>query len=354
MKFVTPPSLSPGDSVAVVAPSSGGARNAPHVFELALERLRTAFNLDPVVYPTARQSDEFLAANPRARAADVHDAFRNPAVSGVFATIGGWDQLRIVRHLDPDVLRENPTRFYGMSDNTNLSLALWNEGIVSYNGAQLLNELAVPGELPDYTERYCRRAFFEDSLGELEPAPEWTDEPSTWWTNPDELATPPAYGSNPGWRWAGGAEPVSGRIWGGSRAVIEWQLASGASDPDPADLEGAVLALEMAEDLPSAPEVRATLLCLGERGLLERFSAVLVGRPPGRSYLEEPPREEREAYRKRVYDAIVDEVERHNPDAPVVLGLDWGHTNPVAPLPIGGLVDVDPGAETVTFPAPGE
>jgi len=347
--FVTPPPLSPGDSVAVLAPSSGGARTAPHVFELGLERLRTVFDLEPVVYPTARQSDEFLADNPRARAADIHTAVRDPDVAGIAATIGGWDQLRVRRHLDPDVLAANPTRFYGMSDNTNLSLAFWNAGVVSYNGAQLMNELAVPGELPAYTERYCRRAFFEDSLGELAPATEWTDEPSTWWTNPAEMRSPPAYEANPGWRWAGGRDPVSGRIWGGNRSIIEWTLAADRAVPAPTDLDGAVLAIETAEIIPSPDEVRATLMCMGERGLLEQFTAVLVGRPPGRSHLEEPPREEREAYRERMYDAIADEVARYNPDAPVVMGLDWGHTTPIAPLPIGERVTVDPVSETIAF-----
>ena len=347
--FVVPPALAPGDRVAVVAPSSGGARNAPHVFELGLKRLRDVFDLEPVVYPTARQSDEFLAASPRARAADVHAAFRDPDIAGVVATIGGWDQLRIRRHLDLDVLGDNPTRFYGMSDNTNLSLALWNAGVVSYNGAQLMNELAVPGVLPAYTERYCRRAFFEESVGELDASAEWTDEPSTWWANPDEMDSPPAYEPNPGWRWEGGSDPVSGRLWGGSRAIVEWNLATDRFVPDPERLDGTVLALETAEDLPSATDVRGTLMAMGERGLLERFAAVLVGRPPGRSYLEEPPREEREADRERVYDAVVTEVERYNPDAPVVCGLDWGHTTPVAPLPIGGQVTVDPESEAIRF-----
>jgi muramoyltetrapeptide carboxypeptidase LdcA involved in peptidoglycan recycling len=349
MEFVTPPALEPGDRVAVVAPSSGGARNAPHVLELGLERLRTVFDLEPVVYPTARQSDAFLADHPGARAADVHAAFRDPEIRGVFATIGGADQLRVLRNLDIGVLREHPTRFYGMSDNTNLNLALWNAGIVSYNGAQVMNELGVPGELPEYTERYCRRAFFEESLGDLEPSDEWTDEPSTWWTNPAEMDTAPAYEANPGWRWAGGDDAVTGRVWGGSRAIVEWQLATDRYLPDPDALDGAVLAVETAENLPSATAVGATLMCLGERGLLDRFAAVLVGRPPGRSYLREPPREEREAYRERVYDAVAEQVARYNPDAPVVLGLDWGHTNPVAPLPVGGRVAVDPGERTVTF-----
>lgn len=334
----------------MIAPSSGGARNAPHVLELALERLQTVFELEPVVYPTARQSDEFLAANPRARAADVHAAFEDPDITGIFATIGGWEQLRILKHLDPEVLSEHPTRFFGMSDNTNISLVLWNHGIISYNGAQLMNEIAVPGELPAYTERYCRRAFFEDSLGELTPSPEWTDEPAPW-GDPDAFESPPSYEPNPGWRWAGGETPVTGRLWGGCRAIVEWQLATDRYLPESDALEGAVLALETAEDLPEPETVGGTLMCLGERGLLERFGAVVVGRAPGRSFLEEPPQEERKAYRSRVYDAVIEQVERYNPDAPIVCGLDWGHTTPIAPLPIGEAITVDPEQEAITLGA---
>ncbi|MFW6003166.1 MAG: LD-carboxypeptidase [Halanaeroarchaeum sp.] len=134
-EFVTPPPIAADDRVAVLAPSSGGAHEAPHLLELGLQRLRDVFDLDPVVYPTARQRDQFLRDNPRARAADVHTAFRDPDISGIVATIGGADQLRMLRYLDPTVLRGHPTRFFGMSDNTNLGLYLWNHGIVSYNGA---------------------------------------------------------------------------------------------------------------------------------------------------------------------------------------------------------------------------
>lgn len=345
--FVTPPPLEPGDSVAVVAPSSGGARTAPHVFELGLQRLREVFELEPVVYPTARQGDEFLSANPRARAADIHAACRDPDIAGIVATIGGDDQLRVLRHLDPEVLRANPTRFYGMSDNTNLELYLWREGIVSYNGAQLMNELAVPGELPEYTERYCRRAFFEDSLGEIKPASEWSDDPSTWWTNPEEMDTPPEYESNPGREWAGDDGAVSGRLWGGTQSIIEWQLAANRYLPDPARLDGAILCVETSELIPKPGEVGGTLMCLGERGLLERFDGVVVGRAPTRSFRTEPPREQREAYRTQLRERIAREITRYNLDAPVVFGVDWGHTTPTAPLPLGDIVELDPESETI-------
>lgn len=79
----------------------------------------------------------------------------------------------------------------------------------------------------------CRRtpsgtaaAFFEDSLGVLEPAPEYSDDPSTWWTNPEELSTPPEYESNPGREWVDGTEAVSGPLWGATQSIVGWQLAT--------------------------------------------------------------------------------------------------------------------------------
>jgi muramoyltetrapeptide carboxypeptidase LdcA involved in peptidoglycan recycling len=91
------------------------------------------------------------------------------------------------------------------------------------------------------------------------------------------------------------------------------------------------------------------MMCLGERGLLERFSAVLVGRPQTRNRLERPGDEARERYRRDQREAVLSELARYNPDAPVVFDLDFGHTNPTAPVPIGGRVAVDPRDGTIRF-----
>lgn len=346
--FVVPPALEPGDKIAVVAPSSGSAASAPQVRDLGVKRLREIFDLEPIVYPTAEKDNEYLEAHPEERARDLHKAFRDPEIRGVVATIGGDDQLRVLSHLDSDVFRENPTRFYGMSDNTNFELYLWNLGIVSYYGGQLMNQIATPGHLPEYTERYLRRAFFEESLGELDAADEWTDDVVDW--NTDEYADhEPEYESNPGWKWMGGKERAEGRLWGGCRAIIEWHLMVERYPPDSDALDGAVLAIETDETLPKADRVKWTLMCMGERGLLERFDAVLVGRPATRSHLEQPNDDERRAYRERQRETIAGQLERYNPNIPVVFDLDFGHTNPTAPLPIGGRVVVDPTAEQIVF-----
>jgi len=78
--FQTPPPTISGDRVAVVAPSSGGAANACHVLALSLRRLREEFELEPIVYPTARQSDEFLDCTVTA-VRTAHTANRRPTQS---------------------------------------------------------------------------------------------------------------------------------------------------------------------------------------------------------------------------------------------------------------------------------
>lgn len=347
--FITPPPVSSGDGVAIIAPSSGGAASARRILALGCQRVRDAFGLRPVIHPTARQSDDFLRGHPRARAAAIHEAFRDPEIPAVIATIGGDDQLRVLRHLDPDLLRNHPTRFYGISDNTNLALYLWKQGIVSYYGGQLMSQVATPGPLPPYTERYLRRALFEDALGELEEADEWADL-TVGWGDAAYGSADPGYEPAPGWTWAGGNEPVSGRLWGGCFAILEWQLMTDRYLPDPSRLDGAVLVLETAEDLPPAKRVKWALMSMGERGLLERFGAVLVGRPATQNWRAKRSPEERRNYRSSQQNVIREQLERYNPVAPVVFDLDFGHTNPTAPVPIGGHVQIDPPAQRIFFP----
>jgi muramoyltetrapeptide carboxypeptidase LdcA involved in peptidoglycan recycling len=267
----------------------------------------------------------------------------------VIANIGGHDQLTVLPHLDGDVLREHPTRFYGYSDNTNLALFLWNQGIVSYYGGSTLLEYAMDGELFDYTEEYLRRALFDHSIGEWTEAEVFTDEAGDW-EDPESVETTRDIEQSDGRRWRGGDETVSGRLWGGCYAVLVEQFLADRYLPDPDALDGTVLALETSELIPDPAIVRANLRALGERGLLERFDGVLVGRAAARSHAEEHPREWRVRYRERQRDAIADVFQTYNPDAPVVFDCEFGHTYPTCPIPIGGEVEIAPATESIRLP----
>jgi muramoyltetrapeptide carboxypeptidase LdcA involved in peptidoglycan recycling len=84
--------------------------------------LREEFGLRPVEYPTTRTKQ----ASPAERAKDLHTAFSDPEIRAVLTSIGGEDQIKVLRHLDPAVLAGNAKPFFGYSDNTNLHLFLWN------------------------------------------------------------------------------------------------------------------------------------------------------------------------------------------------------------------------------------
>lgn len=346
--FITPPPLEPGDSVAIVSPASGLAATFPHVYEKGLERIRSVFGLEPVEFPTAKKDDDFLYAHPEKRAEDIEEAFESPNIRGVIATIGGNDQIRVLDHLDGELLRENPTRFYGISDNTNLAQFLWNHGIVSYYGGHVLTDFAFPGALPPYLESGLRSALFDDSFGAMQTAPEFTDQ-DMGWDDPKNLDRSPDMDENPGWSWHGGDAAARGRTWGGNLEITHLQLAADRYVPPPDELEGTVLVMETSEELPEPGVVQRTLLAMGERGLLERFDGLLVGRIKARSHLVDRSKGEREDYRERVRETIVDVFTMYNSTAPVVSNVDFGHTNPILPIPIGGTVTIDPKAEEIRF-----
>ncbi|AGB14694.1 putative MccF-like protein (microcin C7 resistance) [Halovivax ruber XH-70] len=351
-EFVVPPALEPGDKVAIVATSSGAAATFPHVYELGLERIREAFDLEPIEYPTATADQETLSADPEMRARDIEEAFRDPEISGVITTLGGDDQIRFVDQLDPDVLRENPTRFFGYSDNTILASYLWQQGIVSYYGPSVLTEFAMQGSMFDHTVEYSRRALFEESIGEIGPAEFFSDHDLNW-ADPDNLERRRETEPSDGWRWAGGSDdatgPVTGRTWGGCLTVLDQLLAANVAVPEPADVDGDILLLETSEVMPEPWYARQFLIAMGERGLLERFDGVIVGRAKARNAFEEPPADERVAYRDELREAIEATIALYNPDVPIVFDVEFGHCAPTVPVPVGAMATIDPAEARISF-----
>ncbi len=100
----------------MLSPSFAAPAVAPQVHEQAMRRLEELTGLVPVEYPTTRR----LGASAQARAADLNAAFGDPEVRAVLATIGGEDQITVVPHLDPALVRADPKPFLGYSDNTRL------------------------------------------------------------------------------------------------------------------------------------------------------------------------------------------------------------------------------------------
>lgn len=305
-------------------------------------RLQQLTGLVPVEYPTTRR----LGASPQERARDLNSAFADPEIRAVLATIGGEDQITVVPHLDPNLLRADPKPFLGYSDNTNLLNWMWTHGIAAFYGGSTQVHLG-PGPAIDEVHATSLRAALLTGgrLQVTEPGEsedigrDWQD-PAALTEYGDREATEP-------WTWTGPAQSVTGRTWGGCAEVVQWILTAGRFPADPAVLDGGVLLLETSEELIPVRELGWIVRSLGERGLLAAVRAVVVARPPTSGFNVRPTSAERAALRSQQRDEVIQTVHRYNPDAVIVVGVPFGHTRPQWILPYGGDVTVDGASQTL-------
>ncbi len=331
-----------GDKVAVLSPSFAAPAVAPEVHEQAMRRLEELTGLVPVEYPTTRR----LGASTRDRAADLNAAFADPEIRAVLATIGGEDQITVVPHLDPDLVRADPKPFLGYSDNTNLLNWLWTHGVAGFYGGSTQVQLG-PGPAADEVHATSLRAALLTGERVALTEPGESEDIGKDWQGPAALTEYGDREPTEPWTWAGPARSVTGPTWGGCAEVVQWILTAGRFPADPAVLDGGVLLLETPEERIPARELGWIMRALGERGLLAAVDAVLVARPPTSTFDVRPTPDERAARRAEQRDVAIETVRRYNPDAVIVVGVPFGHTRPQWILPYGGEVTVDGASQTL-------
>jgi muramoyltetrapeptide carboxypeptidase LdcA involved in peptidoglycan recycling len=340
--LTVPPKPTRGARVAVVSPSWAGPGAYPAVHELAMRRLREELEVEPVEYPTTRR----IGASARDRAADIIAAFSDPEVGAVMATIGGDDQLTVLPHLDADAIHGHPKPFFGFSDNTNLLNWLWNLGIVGYHGGSTMIHLGRGGATHPVSVSSLRAALFTTDEIEITPVDAFSEDPVPWNTDAALTDLPP---QRPGgaWTWHRADAIAQGPTWGGNLEVLHWILASGRWMRTADDYVGCILLVETSEEMPSATEVYRMLRNMGERGVLEQFPAVVVGRPKTSHFSTPRTDDDRAAYAAEQREAIVRALDEYAPQAMAVFNVDIGHTDPQWVVPYGGLMRIDGWAGTI-------
>ena len=321
--------LRPGDTVSVISPSSDCAGRFVHVFELGISRLREVFGLEVKEYPATRK----LAASFKERAADIEAAFCDSQTKAVFAAIGGFDQMLVLKHVDWNLIKNNPKPFFGFSDNTSLHLMLFRLGIPSYYGGNVMNQFAWPPKMLPLTEKFARYAFFDSGPKRLECSGTF-NEVDLPWADTAFSTSEKTYDTSPPWSWHGEGT-VSGVLWGGCLEVLSNHLMAENGLPPAQLINGGVLALETSEELPSSFQCWSTLVALGERGFLQSLSAVLMGRPKGWFFNRQLSPDERRAYRSEIEERALHALRLYNSKAPMVFNVDFGHTEPQIILPFG-------------------
>jgi muramoyltetrapeptide carboxypeptidase len=329
---VKPERLWPGDAVGIVSPSWYGGEVFAHRIERGVEKLR-ALGFRVKIAPHALNASGYVSDTPENRAADLHAMFTDPDVHMVMATIGGDHANHLLPLLDWELIRANPKIFMGFSDITVLNVAISTmTGLVTFNGPSLMTDWAEFPDMPDYAERYVRRALtMAEPIGEIEPSPWWTDEFLDWSTQTD-LIRPREQRPSEGWRWLRGGQ-TEGVLVGGCLESLE-HLRGTRYWPD---WDGKILFLETSEETPSPARVDAMLMDYENMGVFAQIRGLLFARPYG--YDDEQRAELHDILRERT----------RNFTFPVVANMDFGHTTPIFTLPIGVRATIDADAQRFTI-----
>jgi muramoyltetrapeptide carboxypeptidase len=261
--------------------------------------------------------DDYEAGPAEKRAEDLHTLFTAPEVDVIQVLWGGTGAIRILPHVDFDLIAANPKALMGYSDITNLHVALRQEaGLATLHGPGL-GSMGYP-ERTDFTWESAREGFRTGATG---PVPHDPDDPYRR-TIVGGRATGPIVGGNlftfvhlMGTPW----EPVFDR---------------------------SILFFEEVNEPAYVIEIHLDQLKLA--GKLDGVVGVVVGELKDCDWSEKRP----EAPRNR---SIEDVLERCLAPlgVPVLYRLPLGHGKHLATIPLGVQATLDAEARTLTIDEPG-
>jgi muramoyltetrapeptide carboxypeptidase len=276
-----------------------------------------ALGLIPDFAPHLLNRSRDYRTSARERLIDLHAAFADPNVKGVFCARGGYGVSEIVADVDYDLIRRNPKVFVGFSDVTLMHLAIQNRtGLVTFHG-----RMPALTKFPPYSLEALRRSVCSpEALGRL--------------INPEE-GNPlrplyPLRTITPG--------AATGRLVGGNLSMI----AAAMGTPWEIDTRGAIFFFEDVDERPYS--IARMLLALRQAGKLTQAAGIVVG-----VCADCDKTSDASPYTlNEVFDDVLNDLK-----IPVFSGLALGHTDDQLTVPLGVQARLDATACTLTVLEPG-
>ncbi|HSY04045.1 MAG TPA: LD-carboxypeptidase [Acidobacteriaceae bacterium] len=136
-----PPSVPPGAKIAVLSPASSAKSER---ITAGIEKLR-ALGYNPIASEHAYgKHPPYFSASVEDRLNDLHTAVKDPEVSAIICTRGGYGSNYLLPHLDLDLIRANPKPFFAYSDHTALQTWINDQtGLVAFHGPMAAADFSV-------------------------------------------------------------------------------------------------------------------------------------------------------------------------------------------------------------------
>ena len=314
MKTIFPEKLKKGDKVMVVAPSNSISIISKETRNIANERFKQ-IGLEVVFSEHVEEIDNFDSSSIKSRISDLHAAFSDTNIKGIFTVIGGFNCNQLLQYLDWDIIRNNPKVFIGYSDTTALQNTIYAKtGLVTYSGpaystfGQKLHF--------DYTLEYFNKCLFNNNEFDVNPSESWSDD--KWYIDQQNRKL----NKNIGWLAINEGES-EGTILGAN--ICTFNLLQGTEYfPDISD---AILFLEddAESKLGNFDRDLQSLIYLPNFG---KVKGIVIGRFQNDSDVKTD----------QLIEVIKSKKELKN--IPVLANVDFGHTSPIITFPIGGMVEL--------------
>lgn len=306
--------LRPGSAVRVIAPSRSLAIIGPEVRAEA-DRKLAALGLRVSFGEHVSDCDDFSSSSVQGRLADLHAAFADPGVDAILTVIGGFSSNQLLTGIDYALVAAHPKVLCGFSDITVLSNALFaRAGLVGYSGPHY-SSFGMKRHF-DYTEAGFRACVMQDASVQLVPAQQWSDD--AWFLDQEDRRLEPGEG----W-WVLQEGEAQGRIVGGN--LCSFNLLQGTPFMPP--LPGSVVFAE--DDAQVKPwDFDRDLVSLLQQPDFGGVTGLVIGRFQKATGMTRD---------------LLAQIVASKPELsglPVIGNVDFGHTTPIATLPIGGTVEV--------------
>jgi len=309
--------LKKGDTVGIVSPAS-------FIFEEGeiettfqwLRKLGLKWKLGDHV--SAHYSD--MAGSDRDRLSDFHKIWADPEVTAVMPLRGGNGAVRLLPHLDFELIRRHPKVLMGFSDVTGLLIPIHQmTGLVTFHGPLACSFYESP-----YTFNYFQKAVMNARpiglVNEPPPATPWGSQYAN-----SRIAIVPG--------------KARGRLTGGCLTVIRQLMGT----PYEIDTEKKIVFLEDVSEEPFNIDRMLTQLLLANK--LQVAAGILVGEcahcRPGESGRRTLP-----------LNHSVERIVRDRLGSlgiPVVYGMHFGHSKDKFILPLGAYASLEVTADGARF-----
>ncbi|HXV33734.1 MAG TPA: LD-carboxypeptidase [Gaiellaceae bacterium] len=261
--------------------------------------------------------DDFVAGDPRDRAADLNALFADPEVDAVQCLQGGYGSAQVIPHLDLAAIAASPKPFVGFSDITALHVVLRQRaGLATFYGNGLMG--MGDTETTAFSRERLVAVLRGGGAGALPADP---DDPYVRTLRGGKATAPLAGG-------------------------CLWLLAQTMGTPWEVELDGAIFFFE---DYYLPPyQLDGILTQLAQAGKLQEVAGVVVGDMEKCDWGDHPhgwPR-------TRTLEDVL-EVHLEPLGVPVLYKLPLGHGKHLATIPLGVPATLDADARTLTFEGSG-